>query len=202
MNRLALLMIGLLLAGCKSQAPMADPFFGRTTIPPPPTGSAMGRDPYYPTPPTVQMPSPTPPQPWCPPASSAATPPQPATSPSWTVPQGARNSTATPSSAVPPGVAPNVLAPRPSSTAPYRTSPSSPGTPGAGNLYPPSGSGGYRGASLRGPLYDRIPRPIDDTRADVGLTGRKPIVRTIHPRTSDDASNRPVDITDLPKVPK
>ena len=37
------------MAGCQSQAPVCDPFFGRTTIPPPPTGSVTGRpaDPCY-----------------------------------------------------------------------------------------------------------------------------------------------------------
>jgi hypothetical protein len=48
---------------------------------------------------------------------------------------------------------------------------------------------------------DRMPRPVDDTTADASLSGRKPIIRTIQPRVSDDASNRAVDIMDLPKTP-
>jgi hypothetical protein len=42
-------IITLGLAGCKSQTPSVDPFFGRTTVPPPPTGSVSGQaaDPYY-----------------------------------------------------------------------------------------------------------------------------------------------------------
>jgi hypothetical protein len=50
MNRANLiLIIALGLAGCKNQAPAVDPFFGRTTVPPPPTGSvsAQTADPYY-----------------------------------------------------------------------------------------------------------------------------------------------------------
>ena len=48
---------------------------------------------------------------------------------------------------------------------------------------------------------DRMPRPVDDAAADGSGAGRKPIVRTLQPRGSDDASNRPVDIMDLPKTP-
>jgi hypothetical protein len=50
MNRaILILFIALVLAGCKSQTPSVDPFFGRTTVPPPPTGSVSGQaaDPYY-----------------------------------------------------------------------------------------------------------------------------------------------------------
>jgi hypothetical protein len=43
-----ILLIAFGFAGCKSQTPTVDPFFGRTTVPPPPTGSIAGRaDPYY-----------------------------------------------------------------------------------------------------------------------------------------------------------
>ncbi len=44
------------MAGCKSQTPTVDPFFGRTTVPPPPTGSIAGRagDPYYQSSPSMQ----------------------------------------------------------------------------------------------------------------------------------------------------
>ena len=50
MNRaILILFIALVLAGCKSQTPSVDPFFGRTTVPSPPTGSVSGQaaDPYY-----------------------------------------------------------------------------------------------------------------------------------------------------------
>jgi hypothetical protein len=50
----ALLLAALGTAGCRNSQPTSDPFFPRTTIPPPPTGSATGApDAYYtnPTPP-------------------------------------------------------------------------------------------------------------------------------------------------------
>ena len=117
----------LLLAGCTSpsQSPKCDPFFGRTTIPPPPTGSAAGRcpDPYYQNLPGVQTPAPSP-APGCPPASSAAPVAPPAGPSTWAAPQG-RAATASPppanSSSGP--IAPSQLAPRPSSTLPSRTAP-------------------------------------------------------------------------------
>lgn len=51
-----IILIALGLAGCKSQSPTVDPFFGRTTVPPPPTGSIAGRaaDPCYQAAPSVQ----------------------------------------------------------------------------------------------------------------------------------------------------
>jgi len=51
MKRLFVLVIAaVVLCGCRNQAPPAvDPFFGRTRVPPPPTGSLSGRRaaPYY-----------------------------------------------------------------------------------------------------------------------------------------------------------
>ncbi len=49
----------VLLAGCTATPPANDPFFGRTTIPPPATGAACGQmpDPYYQNPPGVQLPA-------------------------------------------------------------------------------------------------------------------------------------------------
>ncbi|MHC4181405.1 MAG: hypothetical protein ACYSWU_28230, partial [Planctomycetota bacterium] len=47
---LALLIVVLVLSGCKGQgAPGTDPFFGRTRVPPPGTGAISGAptDPYY-----------------------------------------------------------------------------------------------------------------------------------------------------------
>jgi hypothetical protein len=99
----------------------------------------------------------------------------------------------------------------------------------AGNPYSPPSGYNYRGASAQGsaplvptrpesrssgPLFggvaatgvsnsieDRTPRPVDDTAADGGAAGRKPIISTIQPRVKDEASNRPTDIADLPKTP-
>ena len=48
---------------------------------------------------------------------------------------------------------------------------------------------------------DRTPRPVDDAAADGSVAEQKPIVRTLQPRGGNDASNRPVDIMDLPKTP-
>ena len=122
-------VVSLLLAGCTSpsQSPKCDPFFGRTTIPPPPTGSAAGRcpDPYYHTLPGVQTPSP-PPSPGCPPASSAAPATPPAGPSTWAAPQGrAATASPPPSNSSPGTIAPSQLAPRPSSTLPSRTAPPS-----------------------------------------------------------------------------
>jgi hypothetical protein len=51
MKRLLGLFVAVgVLCGCRGQSPPgSDPFFGRTAVPPPPTGSAAGRlpDPYY-----------------------------------------------------------------------------------------------------------------------------------------------------------
>ena len=48
---------------------------------------------------------------------------------------------------------------------------------------------------------DRMPRPVDDTAADGSLSGGKADIRLVQPRVNDDASNRAVDIMDLPKTP-
>jgi hypothetical protein len=56
------------------------------------------------------------------------------------------------------------------------------------------------GASGSGSIDDRTPKPIDSTGGDGSAAGQKPIVRTLQPRGSDDASERPVvEIGDLPK---
>ena len=51
-----IILLAVGLAGCQSQTPTVDPFFGRTTVPPPPTGSIAGRpaDPYYQSAPGMQ----------------------------------------------------------------------------------------------------------------------------------------------------
>jgi hypothetical protein len=67
---LAIILLGLFIAGgCQSQPPVCDPFFGRTTIPPPPTGSLGGRaaDPCYQPPPLGPSPVATPASPCSPP---------------------------------------------------------------------------------------------------------------------------------------
>lgn len=138
MKRLfGLILIAILLAGCKSDPPVCDPFFGRTTIPPPPTGAVAGcADPCYQpppliatppaatgcSPPTVQLPSA---------ATSASTPP------AIQMPFGPQGTTAQPlmNQASPQPAAPGFgpMAPRPSSTMPssappprYSTPPASP----------------------------------------------------------------------------
>ena len=59
MKRAFLVILLAGLAGCASQTPKVDPFFGRTTVPPPPTGSIAGRsaDPYYQSAPGQSAPS-------------------------------------------------------------------------------------------------------------------------------------------------
>jgi hypothetical protein len=217
-----LILVGLLLTGCKCQPPTSDPFFGRTTIPPPPTGSSTGQTvaPLYQAPPLVQA-SPQSPSSVAPPsvqmpgpALSAATPP------------ALQN-------ASPPGIAPFATTPRPTSTLPG-PAPAARSAPlaspvGTAPLYaPPGGTFNYRGTSTQGsaplvptqpetggslpsmvgvsasrtvgPPDDRTPKPVDDTLADGGAAGRKAFVQTIQPRVKDDASSRPINITDLPKA--
>jgi len=206
MNRfLTPILFVLLLAGCKSQAPMADPFFGRQTIPPPPTGSINGlcADPYYQTP-TAQPSYRAPPQlPGCLPSQ----------------PSSVGAATSPPPNPSLPGIStPSNLAPRPSSTAPGG---SSTPPPSASSPYSPPGNNfNFRENSTRVPppssigvpisrwvssssLEDRMPGPVDDAAvAARNLAGREPIVRTLQPRTRDEAiAGRPVDIMDLPKAP-
>jgi len=176
---MALILMGVLLSGCRSQAPAVDPFFGRTTIPPPPTGAAVGglTDPYYQTPPVVQMPSAAQ-------TSGAATAGQ-----------------ATTSLNAPP----HLSAPRPTSTAPesWTTRNSASGTSappasGTGGSFLPASGGGanYRGASLN----DRMPRPVDDA-TPAGPNYSQPIIRTLQPRTDATGSQGIQDLADLPKAP-
>ena len=242
----ALMLIGILVTGCKSQAPTTDPFFGRTTIPPPPTGSVMGcpaTDPGYQLPPagpttmtspsaagsltpSVQLPSQ--------PTGASSTSPTPTPTPSLAPAAAAPPAATTPPAAVPstapagnnslPGISPSVLAPRPSSSMPTKaaTPPSTSPTPPSGSAspYPSGGAYNYRGTPTAttqnsrtvAPTFtnvaatrvgvsgdDRMPRPVDDAAASVGIAGQKPIVRTIQPRGRDDVSDNVVDITDLPK---
>ena len=65
MSRLLLILavVTPTVLGCRSQTPGQDPFFGRTTVPPPPTGAASARvvDPYYAAPRLGQTGAPVPP---------------------------------------------------------------------------------------------------------------------------------------------
>jgi hypothetical protein len=230
MKRLFLLiLIGTLTAGCKSQTPVTDPFFGRTTIPPPPTGSVSGRpsDPSFQPPPLGQPPAQaapiaSPPQVQLPaqpsgqsttrqplsqsttgwPSGTATAPPaQPSTSLQLSTPQ--RPSTPSPG--------PNYSAPRPSSTAPAANS-TSRGNP---LRYPAPGAAVQNNArTTTAPLYNnvsatrtnapldnRMPGPVDDAAPAASAASRNPIVQTIQPRGVESTSNRPVDIADLPKIP-
>lgn len=166
------MVVGLSAAGCKSQAPVCDPFFGRTTIPPPPTGSVTGRpaDPNYQppplapgaslapsalAPPTVQMPCQPSPQP-------AVSQPAPVMQPFVPQPLAPPTVTTQPSSPLqptsPPGLAPNVAAPRPTSTgsspvpgsappastpAPSYVPPSAPSSAPSSVPSPPAGNSPY-----------------------------------------------------------
>lgn len=155
----ALILVGFLVAGCKSQAPTTDPFFGRTTIPPPSTGSVTGRpsDPGYQPPPLA------PASPQCPAGSLAPMvqmPSQPSAAASSMPARSAPASVAAPSGGNLPGVSPSVLAPRPSSTMPSKTVPPQPSSstpalsaPASGVTSPYPSSGGaynFRGTSTQG----------------------------------------------------
>jgi hypothetical protein len=239
MKRLfSLILVGCVVAGCKSQTPMADPFFGRTTIPPPATGSVTGRpgDPCYQPPPLTQPPAQAP---------SGVFPPQvqlPSQPSSQSAPGLPSASAATSSQpAQPSGIAPSVSAPRPSSTSPgggflaprpssTSPSPGSPYVPPSSSPYtPPGNSFNYRGASTQrstppaltqwnssppAPAFtnvaatrpsaagdDRLPGPVDDTAGNGSASNRQTMVRTLQPRVRDNASDRPVDIMDLPNAP-
>ena len=88
MKRLLALLIALfVLCGCKAQGPPGtDPFFGRTTVPPPGTGSISGgpTDPYYGGAPSSLAPSYVPPATGAQPPASSGVPPY--------APQGGFNS--------------------------------------------------------------------------------------------------------------
>jgi hypothetical protein len=149
---IALILIGFSVTGCKSQAPVYDPFLGRSTIPPPATGAIAGQtsDPNNPQPPSMLPPGST--------AGPALMPGQPATSSA--LPGPATTSTpTTPQPLLPPpnaqNSAPNQglwtpktptptspLAPRPTSTTP---------SPGTTSPYAPPGGFGYPGNSNQPP---------------------------------------------------
>ena len=199
---LMLILLGLLLTGCKSQAPTCDPFFPRTTIPSPPTGAAVGRpsDPGYQTPPVVQtapqMPAAVaPPQvQLSPQASAGATTFQPSTAPQLP-PCQPPAAAATPQPAAPAGLVPNISAPRPTSTAPPGAQPARPSSlappaGAAGPFVPPGGSNSnYRGASTQGstPLVPTQP----DTRTSLPSMAGFSNGRTI--TVSEERTPKPIE---------
>jgi hypothetical protein len=202
----ALILVGLLVAGCKSQAPVCDPFFGRTTIPPPATGSITGRpaDPGYQPPPLAPQSGACPPVVQMPAQPSAQSAPLNMPGP---VNQPAP---ATVRPAIPPATQPgpsqNYPAPRPSSTVPGaslapRPTPLASSSPPAARSAATSVAPSFTNVAATRPgnaADDRMPKPVDDSPAAGGQTNQPPITRTIQPRGVDDASNRPVDIMDLP----
>ena len=99
------------MAGCQCQPPTCDPFFGRTTIPPPPTGAVTGRpaDPCYQPPPLAPPTVSTPSSPCnCAPQVQMATPPCSSCAGGASAPA--------PQPAYPSGLTPSYAAPRPTST--------------------------------------------------------------------------------------
>jgi hypothetical protein len=199
---LTLILVGVSLAGCKSQAPVCDPFFGRTTIPPPPTGSVTGRpaDPCYQAPPLVPSQASaatSPPQVQIPSQPSAQTPPSlQSTTLQPSAPAGVVKQPGTISTAQPSTQTPNTLAPRPSSTIPRgNTSPQpspttpSPTTPGSTSPYsPPNGSFDYRGSSTQGPASSPTAHTsrTSVTYTNVSATPSSNVVSDRMPRPVDD----------------
>ena len=203
MNRYsATILLVLLFAGCRNHAPTIDPFFGRAIIPPPGTGSATGQytDPYYQTPPMVQMPPPTVSQPAGtisrPGAAAGVAPPYPMPRPLSTGPSTVAPPAGTNSPYAPPGGNPTTpTAPRwvpPGSTS-SSTNAARPGT----TVSLPA-SAGVTSGRTGGSLYDRTPRPIDTTGAGGNTSVRAPIIRTLQPRTTTNGGDRVIDIMDLP----
>jgi hypothetical protein len=206
-------LVGLSAAGCKSEAPVCDPFFGRTTIPPPSTGSVTGNpaDPCYQPPPLTPhgtMPGPAvgPPQVQLPNQPTTQTPPSlappgvalpPASAsplPAPSVPPMVVPGTSTPQSFSPPPGAP--MAPRPSSTAPAvpGMAPGSPSTAPGSPYAPPGNSYNYRGASLQGALPSASgqisTRGSSSAYTNVGTTHAAP--------AREDRLPRPVDGSGAP----
>ena len=206
------ILVGLLLmTGCTNtcQSPRTDPFFGRTTIPPPATGAASGRtpDPYYQTPPGIAVPAvqpgatvgtvaPSAPASsgWAPPITSGTnttSPNRSAPRPSSTYPSGPMPAPSLPANPSTPAYQPQPSTPvnppspsyqpQPSTTPPNTAPPTGPGSR-YGNA-PSTGTDRYRGVSLQG----------------TGMVGRKPAVRTLQPRGTAAAETPVVEIGDLPR---
>ncbi|MBN1395522.1 MAG: hypothetical protein JW959_10900 [Pirellulales bacterium] len=201
-----IVLIVLTAAGCRSTAPTSDPFFGRTTIPPPATGSATGAcaDPYYQNPLT------------------ATTPPPGATQPTTTTiqPQTLGNGTSPYSAPRPLSTSPSTT--KPASTAPATTAPpyktngaapptgNNPTTPNAPGWMPPGTSTNLSRPGITvslpassnatvgrsGSLDARTPRPVNS--GDGNQSARAPITRTLTPRTTAADDDRVINLMDLP----
>jgi len=203
----AILIVGLWLAGCTNQdVPTSDPFLvGRTRIPPPATGSAVGNasDPYYRNS-TAGVPPGWQPTGTAPSSTSAISPPS-ATSVSGATPSGS----AVPSAAAPPATASGTTAAPSSSSVPGMSYPGMMGGTSARGVSLQGARSAVASpttptASLRsttaGTLDDRMPRPIEGASVGSGTARPQPIVRTLQPRSvSESATPRPaVNIADLP----
>ena len=205
----------LVLAGCQCPGQQAtDPFFGRTTVPPPATGTVGpgAADPYYQQPPgqplqpqTLQ-PQPLQPQPLQP------QPVQPQTlqpPPGYSAPVFSAPGTPTPPPAsaygptsgygVPPGSASPTYAPGPS-PAPTPATGAPSGAPPAG-VAPPSGYSAPGGSGYRGtpttmdwrPSIIRIPTDQESAtspadRPAESVAQRPPIYRTLQPQPRPSGS--------------
>jgi hypothetical protein len=164
------------LPGCKSQTPSVDPFFGRTTIPPPATGSISGsaKDPYYqstppPQPNPAYSPGITPSNPsslpgysgsgWTNPSNTTSS--VGVTNAPWSNPSSTTNVPTTPSYPLQQTPQNYPGSSSPSANIPQQTPYAFPGsapatspsqTAPAGNRYtPPGGNYNYRGAGLQTP---------------------------------------------------
>jgi hypothetical protein len=208
MKRLfALILVGWMIAGCKTQAPVCDPFIGRTTIPPPSTGAVTGRpaDPCYQSLPLASTPSPTPAglsppviqlpsQPSAQssnsqPAPMATTPGQATSLPGWS----SSGSAPRPSSTLPGGnVAPRPapLAPSPATTSPNASPGVGPSVhPGANPYTPPPSNSTDRGSSTQGST-PAVPGPTG-SRSTTATFASLPTARP--GAAGDDRTPRPVD---------
>jgi hypothetical protein len=172
----ALMAVCIVLAGCaRSQSPATDPFFGRTSIPPPGTGSATGggMDKYYQSPPVVQLPAGTQPGPQPPgvtlPTSPPATTPGPAAmTPGWsTTPQSPRPTSTLPGASLPAARSGGVSAPIPS----------------GGNTYN---------------YGDRFPRPAAEPGPSGGIAARSPA--STPPATTSAANPCPSAANPCPPI--
>ena len=208
MRPLILTLVGLLVVGCKSQSPTSNPFFGRTTIPPPPTGAATGQPcNTYQAPPVAQVPPQSPgaispplvQMPSQPPAVSSTAPAPAASSP---LPgfQPSPPAATTPPPTSPPATAPSYSSPRPTSTGgslpplpsatPSAVPPAVPPAGASTPYVPPGGTFNYRGASSQDstPLVPTQPSSGTALPSVVGVAAS----RTVTP--SDDRMPRPVEL--------
>ncbi len=140
---LGVVIVAAMCAGCRSSAPVYDPFMGRTTVPPPGTAVVQPGQPYYSAPPAGAT---TSPPLITPPPGASATPPtvNNGLSSSFTPnvsPVSATNTaptaTVTPVSATVPAAMPATPGAQPLRPAPTTVRPIY-GPPGGGLVYPPT----------------------------------------------------------------